>query len=143
MQHSTTVQEHLVMGLALSPELALGLVVELAYDPGDPYAVRFTFHLPGDPPVTWVFARELLLDGLGGPAGEGDVLIEPVEEERSPEVRVTLRSPGGEAVLRARVAPLLAFLARTDRLVPIGRESTGRQLDAELADILGGPGHPG
>ncbi|MGA5817101.1 SsgA family sporulation/cell division regulator [Kitasatospora sp. NPDC094028] len=142
MQHSTTVQEHQVMGLVLSPELSLGLVVDLEYDPGDPYAVRFTFHLPGEPPVVWVFARELLLDGLGRPAGEGDVRIEPVGEDRA-EVYVTLCSPGGEARLRSAAAPLVAFLARTDRLVPMGREAAGRELDARLADILGGPGHPG
>ncbi|MFD5462053.1 SsgA family sporulation/cell division regulator [Kitasatospora sp. NPDC127059] len=136
MQHST-VQGHLVMNLVVSPELSFSLVVDLAYEPGDPYAVRCTFHLPGDAPVTWVFARELLLDGLSGPAGEGDVRIHPVGGELS-EVSIELHSPNGEALLRAPAPPLIAFLARTDRLVPMGQELTGRELDAQLADILRG-----
>ncbi|MEU0144187.1 SsgA family sporulation/cell division regulator, partial [Streptomyces albidoflavus] len=32
-------------------------------------AVRLTFHLPGDAPVTWVFGRELLVEGVLDAAG--------------------------------------------------------------------------
>ncbi|WP_406201158.1 SsgA family sporulation/cell division regulator [Kitasatospora sp. NBC_01560] len=136
MQHST-VQGSLAMSLVVSPELSFRVVVELGYDPADPYAVRFTFHLPGDDPVTWVFARELLLDGIGRPSGEGDVHIRPVGGELT-EVCIVLHSPAGEALLRASAPPLIAFLARTDRLVPMGQELTGGELDAQLADILRG-----
>ncbi|MFE6054699.1 SsgA family sporulation/cell division regulator [Kitasatospora sp. NPDC056446] len=136
MQHST-VQGHLVMNLVVSHELSFRIPVDLAYEAGDPYAVRFTFNLPGDAPVTWFFARELLLDGISGPAGEGDVHIHPVGEELS-EVCIVLRSPDGAAVLRASSAPLIAFLARTDRVVPMGQELAGQELDAKLADILRG-----
>ncbi|WP_030233285.1 SsgA family sporulation/cell division regulator [Streptomyces sp. NRRL S-350] len=136
MQHST-VQGHLVMSLVVSHELSFHLLAELVYEVDDPYAVRLTFHLPGDAPVTWFFARELLVDGISGPAGEGDVHIHPDGEELS-EVCVVLRSPEGEAVLRASSEPLAAFLARTDRLVPLGRERAERELDARLADILRG-----
>ncbi|MFJ2862874.1 SsgA family sporulation/cell division regulator [Kitasatospora sp. NPDC087314] len=136
MQQST-VQGHLVMNLVVSHELSFRIVVDLEYDPGDPYALRFTFHLPGDEPVTWVFARELLLDGFSRPSGEGDVHIHPVGGELA-EVCVVLHSPDGDALLRAPVPPLIAFLTRTDRLVPMGQEITGRELDAQLADILRG-----
>ncbi|MFF3001363.1 SsgA family sporulation/cell division regulator [Kitasatospora sp. NPDC057940] len=136
MQHST-VQGHLVMNLVVSHELSFRIVVDLDYEPDDPYAVRFTFHLPGDEPVTWVFARELLLDGISRPSGEGDVHIHPVGEELT-EVCIVLHSPEGDALLRASAPPLVAFLARTDRLVPMGQEITGQELDAELADILRG-----
>ncbi|MEU6231710.1 SsgA family sporulation/cell division regulator [Kitasatospora sp. NPDC047058] len=138
MQHST-VQGHLTMNLVVSHELSFRIVAGLGYDPADPYAVRFTFHLPGDEPVTWVFARELLLDGLSGPSGEGDVHIHPVGGDLA-EVGIVLHSPGGDALLRASAAPLVAFLARTARLVPMGQELTGGELDAQLADILGGCG---
>ncbi|MFH9349375.1 SsgA family sporulation/cell division regulator [Kitasatospora sp. NPDC017646] len=138
MQHST-VQGHLVMDLVVSPELSFGIAADLSYEAGDPYAVRFAFHLPGDAPVTWVFARELLRDGLSGPSGEGDVRIRPLGAESS-QVRIALHTPNGEAVLHAPAAPLVAFLARTDRLVPMGREVAGRELDAHLADILRGCG---
>ena len=127
MQHST-VQGRLVINIVVSPELSFGIVADLAYEPTDPYAVRFAFNLPGDAPVTWVFARELLLDGLGAPSGEGDVHIHPLDGEPS-EVRIALHAPA---------APLIAFLARTDRLVPMGQERIGRELDARLAEILGG-----
>ncbi|MEV0533057.1 SsgA family sporulation/cell division regulator [Kitasatospora sp. NPDC050463] len=136
MQHST-VQGYLVMRLVVSAELSFRIVVDLEYDPADPYAVRLTFHLPGDAPVTWVFARELLLDGIGRPAGEGDVHVHPVGGELS-EVCIVLHSPAGDALLRSSAPPLIAFLARTDRLVPMGQELTGGEIDAQLADILGG-----
>ncbi|MFE9422362.1 SsgA family sporulation/cell division regulator [Kitasatospora sp. NPDC006697] len=129
----STVQGHVVMSLVVSAELSFRLVADLGYDPGDPYAVRLTFHLPGDAPVTWVFGRELLLDGISVPSGEGDVHIHPVADG---EVCIQLRSPDGDALLRCAAAPLVAFLARADRLVPMGEELAGRSLDAELADIL-------
>ncbi|GAA1140651.1 hypothetical protein F4556_003466 [Kitasatospora gansuensis] len=131
----STVQGHVVMNLVVSQELSFRLVVDLDYDPVDPFAVRCTFHLPGDEPVTWVFARELLLDGISRPTGEGDVHIHPVGEELS-EVCIVLHSPDGDALLSASAPPLIAFLARTDRLVPMGQELTGRELDEQLADIL-------
>ncbi|MGW4897064.1 SsgA family sporulation/cell division regulator [Kitasatospora sp. NPDC004240] len=136
MQHST-VQAHVAMHLVVSNELSFRIVVDLDYDRVDPYAVRFTFHLPGDEPVTWVFARELLLDGISRPSGEGDVRIHPVGGELA-EVCVVLRSPDGDARLRASAPPLVAFLSRTDRLVPMGQEISGGELDAELAAILRG-----
>ncbi|MFJ9775678.1 SsgA family sporulation/cell division regulator [Kitasatospora sp. NPDC101157] len=136
MQHST-VQGHLEMSLVVSPELSFGIGADLVYEAGDPYAVRFAFNLPGDTPVTWVFARELLRDGLSRPSGEGDVHIHPLGGE-PPEVRIALHTPHGDAVLHAPAAPLVAFLARTDRLVPTGQEFAGRELDAQLAAILRG-----
>ncbi|MER5639624.1 SsgA family sporulation/cell division regulator [Kitasatospora sp. NPDC002227] len=131
----STVQGHVVMHLVVSSELSFRLVVDLEYDADDPYAVRFTFHLPGDAPVSWVFARELLLDGISRPTGEGDVHIHPVGGELA-DVLIVLHSPEGEARLRAAAPPLIAFLARTDRLVPMGQELTGDEIDAQLADIL-------
>ncbi|SOB82874.1 SsgA family sporulation/cell division regulator [Streptomyces sp. 1331.2] len=148
MQHST-VQGHLEMSLVVSHELSFRILADLAYETADPYAVRFTFHLPGDAPVTWFFARELLLDGLSGPAGDGDVHIHPYAGEREgaseweepserEEVRILLRSPAGEALLRAPSAPLAAFLARIDRLVRPAREFAAQELEARLAEILRG-----
>ncbi|MFE0463512.1 SsgA family sporulation/cell division regulator [Kitasatospora sp. NPDC058965] len=131
----STVQGHVVMSLVVSNELSFRLVVDLVYDPGDPFAVRLTFHLPGDAPVSWVFGRELLLDGISRPSGEGDVQIRPVGEELS-QVRILLRSPDGDAQLRCAAPPLVAFLARADRLVPMGEEPAASALDAKLADIL-------
>jgi hypothetical protein len=131
----STVQSHLVMSLVMSDEVSLRIAVDLGYDLGDPFAVRFTFHLPGDTPVTWYFARELLVDGVSRPAGDGDVHIHPVGTELA-EVCLVLRSPDGAARLVAPAPPLIAFLADTDRAVPLGREQTAVELDAQLALIL-------
>ncbi|GJF29404.1 SsgA family sporulation/cell division regulator [Kitasatospora sp. NBC_01539] len=135
--HSSTVQGHVVMHLVAAGELSLRIAVDLGYDPEDPYAVRFTFHLPGDTPVTWYFARELLVEGISRPAGEGDVHLHPVGEDLT-EVCVVLRSPDGDATLRAPAPPLIAFLARTDRLVPMGKEESQVELEAQLDLILSG-----
>ncbi|GAA1965710.1 SsgA family sporulation/cell division regulator [Kitasatospora viridis] len=129
----STVQGHVVMSLVVSAELSFRLVADLEYDAADPYAVRLTFHLPGDAPVTWVFGRELLLDGVSAPSGEGDVHIHPTGDG---EVCLLLRSPEGDALLRCTAAPLVAFLNRADRLVPMGAELAAGSLEAELADIL-------
>ncbi|MDH6576453.1 SsgA family sporulation/cell division regulator [Kitasatospora sp. MAP5-34] len=131
----STVQGHVVMQLVVSNELSFRIVVDLEYDPADPYAVRCIFHLPGDTPVAWVFARELLLDGISSATGEGDVQIHPVGGELS-DVCIRLYAPEGDALLRASAPPLIAFLARTDQLVPMGEEITGAELDAQLANIL-------
>ncbi|MGW4381698.1 SsgA family sporulation/cell division regulator [Kitasatospora sp. NPDC004531] len=135
-----TVRAQMAMHLVVSSELSFRVAVDLDYDGGDPFAVRLTFHLPGDEPVTWVFARELLVDGLGRASGEGDVHIHPVGEELT-EIGLVLRSPDGDARLRAAAPPLLAFLARTDLLVPMGQEAAAGDLDQELADILSTTGH--
>ncbi|WP_371498360.1 SsgA family sporulation/cell division regulator [Kitasatospora sp. NBC_00374] len=135
----STVQGHMVMHLVVSNELSFRIMVDLEYDAADPFAVRFTFHLPGGDPVGWVFARELVVDGISRPSGEGDVRIHPVGAELS-EVRIVLHSPEGAAVLRAGTPALIDFLARTDRLVAMGEETAAGDLDAQLASILAAPG---
>ncbi|MFJ1707781.1 SsgA family sporulation/cell division regulator [Kitasatospora sp. NPDC088346] len=135
----STVQGHTVMHLVVSNELSFRIMVDLEYDAADPFAVRLTFHLPGGEPVTWVFARELMVDGISRPSGEGDVRIEPVGAELT-EARIVLHSPEGAAELRAESPALIAFLARTDRLVAMGEEATAGDLDAQLAGILSAPG---
>jgi len=133
----------LVMSLQVTSELAFDVEVRLCYDPADPYAVKLTFHLPGDPPVSWVFARELLLDGLNRPSGEGDILIQPVPglDEDFMDVDIRLCSPAGEAVLRSPAIPLIAFLGRADRVLPMGQERPAPDLDRQLEQILNGPSH--
>ena len=133
------VKGQLVMSLLASEELAFETSVQLAYDPADPFAVTLTFHLPGDPPVTWVFGRELLLDGITRATGEGDVRIEPVPgpDEDFMDVCIRLCSPEGDALLRSPAVPLIAFLGRTDRVLPMGQEHTADDLERQLQEILG------
>ncbi|MEV7439781.1 SsgA family sporulation/cell division regulator [Streptomyces sp. NPDC056257] len=135
-----SVQAEVMMSFLVSEELSFRIPVELRYDARDPYAVRLTFHLPGDAPVTWAFGRELLLDGINKPCGDGDVHIAPTTPEELSDVHIRLQVGGDRALFRASAAPLVAFLDRTDRLVPLGQERNlgdfEENLDVALGKIL-------
>jgi len=130
----STIRTRVVVGLMTAPDSRFPIVADLAYHPGDPYAVRLTCYCGGDI-TAWTFARDLLWEGISGPAGEGVVRVHPVEGE-SGQICIELHSATGTAVLRAPRAPLAAFLARTPRRVPVGGEASGRALDAEITEIL-------
>ena len=125
-----------MMSFLVSEELSFRIPVELGYETCDPYAVRLTFHLPGDAPVTWAFGRELLIDGVGRPCGEGDVRVSPAGRDVLGEVLIRLQVGGDQAVFRSSAAPLVAFLDRTDKLVPLGQEGAFADFDAHLAEAL-------
>ncbi|OAH11796.1 hypothetical protein STSP_48020 [Streptomyces jeddahensis] len=124
------------MSFLVSEELSFRIPVELSYETRDPYAVRLTFHLPGDAPVTWAFGRELLVDGVVAPCGDGDVRIAPTGDKMFDEVLITLQVSTDQAMFRAGVAPLVAFLDRTDKLVPLGQERALADFDASLDETL-------
>lgn len=131
------------MSFLVSEELSFRIPVELMYEPTDPYAVRLTFHLPGDAPVTWAFGRELLVDGVNGATGDGDVRVSPVEpaggrdtDELPGEVHIRLQVGSDQALFRAGVAPIVAFLDRTDKLVPLGQEQAMADFEADLDQAL-------
>lgn len=124
------------MSFLVSEELAFRIPVELRYETCDPYAVRLTFHLPGDAPVTWAFGRELLIDGVGRPCGDGDVHIAPADTEGFGAVLIRLQVGGDHALFRCGTAPLVAFLDRTDRLVPLGQERSLADFDTHLDEAL-------
>lgn len=124
------------MSFLVSEELSFRIPVELRYAAADPYAVRLTFHLPGDAPVTWAFGRELLVDGVAGPCGDGDVRIEPVELAGSPgdmpgEVHIRLQVGGDQALFKAGVAPSSRSsiaLTSSSRSARSGRSPTSRRI---------------
>ncbi|MFF3502109.1 SsgA family sporulation/cell division regulator [Streptomyces sp. NPDC003247] len=130
------VQAEVMMSFLVSEELSFRIPVELGYATCDPYAVRLTFHLPGDAPVTWAFGRELLIDGVGRPCGEGDVRVSPVDPDSLSEILIRLQVGGDQAIFRSSTAPLVAFLDRTDKLVPLGQEGALADFDAHLDEAL-------
>ncbi|MGV9559144.1 SsgA family sporulation/cell division regulator [Streptomyces sp. NPDC003401] len=130
------VEAEVMMSFLVSEELSFRIPVELGYETCDPYAVRLTFHLPGDAPVTWAFGRELLIDGVGRPCGEGDVRVSPADRNLLGEVLIRLQVGGDQAVFRSSAAPLVAFLDRTDKLVPLGQEGAFADFDAHLDEAL-------
>ena len=131
-----SVQAEITMSFLVSEELSFRIPVELGYESWDPYAVRLTFHLPGDAPVTWTFGRELMVDGVGGPAGDGDVRIEPADTQPPGDVLIRLQVGCEQALFRSSTAPLVAFLDRTDRLVPLGQEGALADFDDLLDEAL-------
>lgn len=124
------------MSFLVSEELSFRIPVELGYEACDPYAVRLTFHLPGDAPVTWAFGRELLIDGVGRPCGEGDVRVAPAGSDLLGDVLIRLQVGGDQALFRSSTAPIIAFLDRTDKLVPLGQETALADFDTHLDEAL-------
>ncbi|MEV0317524.1 SsgA family sporulation/cell division regulator [Streptomyces sp. NPDC050658] len=131
-----SVQAEVMMSFLVSEELSFRIPVELRYETADPYAVRLTFHLPGDAPVTWAFGRELLIDGVGRACGDGDVHIAPTDPDLLDEVLIRLQVGGDQALFRVGVPPLLAFLDRTDKLVPLGQERALADFETHLDEAL-------
>lgn len=129
-----TVQAQLIT----NPPTTRSLTPALRYDELDPLAVRIVF--PPDisldgAEVSWVFARELLAEGLRGAAGEGDVHVWPCGLERTV---IELHTGEGVAVLEFRAADLWGFLQCSYELVPAGGESARLDLDEGLASLLRG-----
>lgn len=108
----------------------------LAYRQSDPYAVTMTF-ITGEGDLTWTFGRDLLVQGVGRPAGEGDVRVAPaIDENGRAVVEVALSSPDGHLVLQARSTDLSDFVARTTAVVPAGLESGHLDVDVLISRIL-------
>ncbi|MFF0446077.1 SsgA family sporulation/cell division regulator [Streptomyces sp. NPDC004609] len=131
-----SVQAEVLMSFLVSEELSFRIPVELRYGTEDPYAVRMTFHLPGDAPVTWAFSRDLLLDGIVGPSGDGDVHIAPMGPEELSDLGIRLQVGGDRALFQVSAAPVVAFLDRTDRLVPLGQERAFGDFEDALEKAL-------
>lgn len=110
---------------------------ELRYDINDPFAVSAVF-VTGVNTVQWVFAREILGEGLYDPTGDGDVHVWPCLNARGHAVTILeLSSPDGEALLQVRSDELGDFLRRTQDLVPSGTEEQHLDLDGLVAQLLG------
>ena len=110
-----------------------------SYDPSDPFAATLTLKAsPRD--VRWTFARDLLIDGVFEPAGEGDVVVFPfLDPETGSAVTVLgLRSPGGEFMAQVPKQDLQAFVRAMLDSVPLGAESDLIDLD-RLVDLLVAP----
>ncbi|MEV7189878.1 SsgA family sporulation/cell division regulator [Kitasatospora sp. NPDC093102] len=110
----------------------------LSYRSYDPLAVHIVFHTDADGRVPWVFARDLLAQGLHRPSGQGDVQVWPGAVGHEEVLNLALSSPEGTAWLRAPLHVVAQWLERTHRLVPAGREADGYDLDAELSCLLPG-----
>ncbi|MFE7773171.1 SsgA family sporulation/cell division regulator [Streptomyces sp. NPDC057445] len=132
----TVVERELELNMVLSPERSVPVPARLTYRTADPYAVHITFHIGSEHPVHWTFARELLVEGVFRPCGNGDVRIWPTKVEGRSVVLLALTSPDGEALLEASAAQLSAWLELTLRAAPPGSEAGQIAFDDELAELL-------
>lgn len=133
---STSVSCDLDVLLVGPADECVAVPVALEYDVGDPFAIAATFGPSTDGGVRWVFARDLLAQGLRATAGDGDVRVWPAVSHGKPVVCIGLRSPDGAALLEAPAHPLSAFVTSTYELVPEGRETRLLDLDATIEALL-------
>lgn len=109
---------------------------ELVFDHADPYAV--VMHLEArSGTVVWTFARELLVEGLYEPVGDGDVQVWPcLSNTGEAVVIIELRSPDGMALIQAPSRTVHDFVARAESVVPMGEESHHLALDSLISQLL-------
>ena len=106
------------------------------YRSSDPFAVAMTFVTPeGD--LVWTFGRDLLMRGVEGPAGDGDVHVSPaLSLTGRAMVSIELSSPDGHLVLHASGADVQDFLARSAAIVAPGTESDYFDVDMLITQVL-------
>lgn len=132
----TAIERELEMHLVLSPERNLPVPARLTYRSDDPYAVHIAFHVGSEVPVQWTFARELLVEGIFRPCGQGDVRVWPTKIDERGIICIALSSPDGDALLEAPSTAVSAWLEKTLRAVAPGTEHEVLCIDEALRDLL-------
>ena len=104
------------------------------YDPADPLAVTMVVDsITG--PVRWTFARDLILNGMFEPTGDGDVHVWPcLDTDGAAVVIVELESTGGGTLLQYPARAIHEFVAASLAAVPEGTEE--HDVDAWLEQLL-------
>ena len=138
MSNIASVQTELELRLVVPGGPSLPVLAGLRYDANDPWAVRVAFHTggEGDGIVEWMFARQLLTDGVAKTVGEGDVRVWPSVHGSERVVNLAMASPSGSALFEIDRDALVEFLQQTYLAVPTGSEEEVVDLDAELALLL-------
>jgi len=134
---SASIITPLVFALAAGDGITLPVPAELAYDASEPLSVRITFWADAAGPVVWVFARDLLADGVWMPAGQGDIGIWPAVSDTKDAVCIALSSPDGSALLECDRGELAKFVSRAYAAVPREDETAYLDVDAAIDALLG------
>lgn len=108
------------------------VLVNLYWHRHDPYCVRLEF-LGMD---TWEVSRELLADGLQRVVGEGDVVIEPIDDDLIELTLLPHRDGDTPAVLWAPRRDVEEFLSAVWKRLP-PEASVHAQLDRWLRGFIG------
>ncbi|MCX2180370.1 SsgA family sporulation/cell division regulator [Streptomyces sp. SKN60] len=133
---SKVIEQAVQARLVASAPRTESVAATLRYDRADPYAVSMAFPPPATlegVEVSWAFARELLVQGVDGPAGVGDVRLRPYGYDRTV---VEFHAPEGVAMVHIRTSELRSFLERSQHVVPSGREHQYVDWDQDLAQLL-------
>lgn len=120
---------------ALLHQSAAPVVTRWTYSMDDPFAVTLVIQTRGDQCVDWVLARDLLVAGLTGPAGIGDVRVRPAQMAEWDVALIEIRSPDGRAMLEVDRDLLQQFVDATIEVIPLGSESSFVDMDAEIEKI--------
>ncbi|MEU5918691.1 SsgA family sporulation/cell division regulator [Streptomyces sp. NPDC004288] len=116
----------------LSADIAVEVETTVGYSSRDPFALSILFHLPGDAPVLWRIDREMLLAGVFGATGDGEVRVTPAPGGM---LHLRLGVAGHCALVRCGQEQLARLVRDTFRLVPQGTEE--RHIDWQpLLDSL-------
>ena len=132
----TAVTAELLMRMVVDSDDTIDVPCELEYRSDEPYAVRATFRT-GAADIEWMFARDLILEGMQRPSGEGDIVIWPENHGVQPLILLALNSPTGQAVLESDRAHIEHFVRRTFDIVAVGDEGTTVDVDRCIDRILG------
>jgi hypothetical protein len=108
----------------------------LCYHLSDPYAIHVTFTNPYGSQIPWVFGRELLVDGMLGSAGVGDVQVWCTSPDDQHDVYISLISLDGEALLQFSGAALASFLGKTYAECLPGDEPLHLDVDVAITRLL-------
>jgi len=136
----TIVSSQMNLRLVLTAERSVSVLAILDYAAHEPYSVRATFRT-SDGDVNWVFARDLLAEGLRKPAGDGDIAVWPSKSDGIDVLCISLSSPSGQALMEAPRSEIEDFMTRTYTVVPAGSESSLLDMDLLIERLLedGGP----
>ncbi|MFD9794121.1 SsgA family sporulation/cell division regulator [Streptomyces sp. NPDC059070] len=109
----------------------------MTYDSDDPLAVSVDFVCGNGTHTTWTMGRDLVAEGLTSrrPVGLGDVRVWHCGDGG---LRIRLDSDEGSADLLAGREDVADFLSRTYRLVPVGSELGGYDVDKVVTLLLAG-----
>ncbi|GAB3587992.1 SsgA family sporulation/cell division regulator [Amycolatopsis endophytica] len=130
--HAEMVEEHQFVSLG---GYEIPVFSRWSYTTADPYAVTLSFRADRGQWVEWCFARDLLVAGLNGPSGHGDVRIRPSVSDDPDQLLMELESPDGYAVVEFGREAAARFVASTHALVPLGEESALVDVDGFIAEI--------
>ena len=132
MKHNAVMGHRMVTEMVLlGGDVAEPVRAELRYHRKDPLAVEMRLSIGKSPVVSWVFGRDLLIEGLRRPSGVGDVRFYPVHES----VLVELRSCTGKAVLLSYLPDMADFVAHIVAAVPVGTEVGREDVERELLEL--------